>query len=43
MYEARQFTMAEIAASCDVTAMTIYRNIRTSEPKTTVNTNQDHR
>src|SRR5664279_5878117 len=37
MYEARQFTMAEIAASCDVTAMTIYRNIRTSEPKTTVN------
>jgi DNA invertase Pin-like site-specific DNA recombinase len=30
MYDARQFTMAEIAASCGVTPMTIYRNIRTS-------------
>ena len=29
MYDARQFTMAEIAASCDVTPMTICRNIRT--------------
>jgi DNA invertase Pin-like site-specific DNA recombinase len=29
MYDSRQFTMAEIAASCRVTAMTIYRNIRT--------------
>lgn len=28
MYDARQFTMAEIAASCGVTPMTIYRNIR---------------
>lgn len=30
MYDSRQFTMAEIAASCGVTAMTVYRNIRTS-------------
>jgi DNA invertase Pin-like site-specific DNA recombinase len=29
MYDARQFTMAEIAHSCGVTAMTIYRNITT--------------
>ncbi len=29
MYDTRQFTMAEIARSCDVTPMTIYRNIRT--------------
>jgi DNA invertase Pin-like site-specific DNA recombinase len=32
MYDARQFTMAEIAQSCGVTPMTIYRNIRTGEP-----------
>ena len=32
MYDARQFTMAEIAASCGVTPMTIYRHIRTGEP-----------
>lgn len=32
MYDARRFTMAEIAASCAVTPMTIYRNIRTGEP-----------
>jgi DNA invertase Pin-like site-specific DNA recombinase len=32
MYDARQFTMAEIAASCAVTPMTIYRNICTGEP-----------
>jgi DNA invertase Pin-like site-specific DNA recombinase len=32
MYDARQFTMAEIAASCDVTPMTIYRHIRTDKP-----------
>ncbi len=32
MYDARQFTMAEIAASCAVTPMTIYRNIHTGEP-----------
>jgi DNA invertase Pin-like site-specific DNA recombinase len=31
MYDARTFTMAEIAASCRVTPMTIYRNIRTGE------------
>lgn len=29
MYDSKQFTMAEIAASCGVTPMTIYRNIRT--------------
>ncbi|WP_131766834.1 recombinase family protein [Candidatus Protofrankia californiensis] len=28
MYDSRQFTMAEIATSCRVTPMTIYRNIR---------------
>ncbi len=32
MYDARQFTMAEIAASCAVTPMTIYRHIRTNQP-----------
>ncbi len=32
MYNARQFTMAEIAASCGVTPMTIYRHIRTGQP-----------
>ncbi len=32
MYDARQFTMAEIAASCAVTPMTIYRHIRTDRP-----------
>ncbi len=31
MYNARQFTMAEIAQSCDVTPMTIYRNITTDQ------------
>jgi len=31
MYDARQFTMAEIAQSCGVTPMTIYRNITTGE------------
>lgn len=39
MYDARQFTMAEIADSCAVTPMTIYRNIRTGEPATP---SQDH-
>ena len=29
MYDSRQFTMAEIAASCDVTPNTVYRHIRT--------------
>jgi len=29
MYDSRQFTMAEIAASVGVTPMTVYRNIRT--------------
>jgi DNA invertase Pin-like site-specific DNA recombinase len=29
MYDSRQFTMTEIATSCGVTLMTIYRNIRT--------------
>lgn len=30
MYDSKQFTMAEIASSCGVTPMTVYRNIRTS-------------
>jgi DNA invertase Pin-like site-specific DNA recombinase len=34
MYDARQFTMAEIAQSCGVTPMTIYRNIVTSQTAT---------
>ena len=33
MYDSRQFTMAEIAASCSVTPMTIYRHIRTDQPE----------
>ncbi len=33
MYDANKFTMAEIAHSCDVTPMTIYRHIRTSAAK----------
>jgi len=32
MYNARQFTMAEIAQSCGVTPMTIYRHITTGDP-----------
>ncbi|WP_193045347.1 recombinase family protein [Mycolicibacterium baixiangningiae] len=35
MYDSRQFTMAEIAASCSVTPMTIYRHIRTDQPEMT--------
>ena len=31
MYDARQLTMAEIATSCGVTPMTIYRHIRTDK------------
>jgi DNA invertase Pin-like site-specific DNA recombinase len=31
MYDARQFTMAEIATSCGVTPMTIYRHIHTDK------------
>jgi DNA invertase Pin-like site-specific DNA recombinase len=31
MYDSRQFTMAEIASSCAVTPMTVYRNIRTGQ------------
>ncbi len=38
MYDAHQFTMAEIAASCGVTPMTIYRNIRTDSPQRTETT-----
>ncbi|WTY54219.1 recombinase family protein [Micromonospora sp. NBC_01412] len=33
MYDSRTFTMAEIAASCAVTSMTIYRNIRTDSSR----------
>jgi DNA invertase Pin-like site-specific DNA recombinase len=36
MYDSRKFSMAEIAASCAVTPMTIYRNIRTDSPQTSV-------
>ena len=49
MYDARTFTMAEIATSCHVTPMTIYRNIRTGQPagalrpRTRRRTNQDRR
>jgi DNA invertase Pin-like site-specific DNA recombinase len=36
MYDSRRFTMAEIATTCQVTPMTIYRHIRTdSATKTT--------
>ncbi len=31
MYNARQFTMAEIAQSCGVTPMTIYHHITTAD------------
>ncbi|MFI7669656.1 recombinase family protein [Nocardia sp. NPDC049526] len=34
MYDSRSFTMAEIAQSCGVTPMTVYRNIRV-DPRTT--------
>ena len=34
MYDARQFTMAEIANSCTVTPMTIYCHIRTGDTVT---------
>ncbi|BDB42154.1 MULTISPECIES: recombinase family protein [Mycobacterium] len=34
MYDSRQFTMAEIAASCSVSPMTIYRHIRTDQSAT---------
>ena len=33
MYDSRTFTMAEIAESCRVTPMTIYRNIRAHPPE----------
>lgn len=33
MYDSHQFTMAEIATSCSVTPMTIYRHIRTDQPE----------
>ena len=39
MYDSRNFTMAEIAASCgDVTPMTIYRNIRVEHAQKTTTT-----
>jgi hypothetical protein len=34
MYDSKQFTMAEIAASCAVAPMTIYRSIRTDSART---------
>jgi predicted transcriptional regulator len=43
MYDARQFTMAEIATSFGVTPMTIYRHIphgpTTDADRRTINTN----
>jgi hypothetical protein len=33
MYDSRQLTMSEIAASCAVTPTTIYRNIRTDNDR----------
>jgi hypothetical protein len=46
MYDVRRFTMAEIAASCSATPMTIYRNIHTTHraalPTLSVATSQDH-
>jgi DNA invertase Pin-like site-specific DNA recombinase len=35
MYDSRQFTMTEIAQSCAVTPMTIYRHINTRPPNLT--------
>ncbi|MEU7631004.1 hypothetical protein AB0C34_13610 [Nocardia sp. NPDC049220] len=32
MYDSKSFTMAEIAQSCGVTPMTIYRNIHVDTP-----------
>ena len=32
MYDSRQFTMAEIAATCSVTPNTVYRHIRADQP-----------
>jgi DNA invertase Pin-like site-specific DNA recombinase len=36
MYDSRTFTMAEMAASCAVTPMTIYRNIHTDSVRAAV-------
>jgi hypothetical protein len=36
MYDSRTFSMAEIAASCAVTPVTIYRNIRTDSAQVQV-------
>ena len=36
MYDSRQFTMAEIAATCSVTPNTVYRHIRTDQNKATI-------
>jgi len=35
MYDSKRFTMAEMAASCGVTPMTIYRHITTNPPAAT--------
>ncbi|NQU38010.1 MAG: recombinase family protein [Actinobacteria bacterium] len=40
MYDSKRFTMAEIADRFDVTAMTIYRNIRIDQPNDLANTNR---
>ncbi len=43
MYDSRQFTMAEIAASCGVTPMTIYRNIHSDTATRATGTARDTR
>jgi hypothetical protein len=42
MYDSRQFTMAEIAASRAVTPVTIYRNIRTDRAQAVVTLIANH-
>ena len=41
MYDARQFTLAEIATSCGVTPMTIYRHIRTEKAPRSLTVGRD--
>jgi predicted transcriptional regulator len=38
MYDAKTFTMAEIAASVGVTPATVYRHIRTDRPASAAST-----
>ena len=41
MYDSRQFTMAEIAATCAVTPNTVYRHIRTDQTQSSVQSNSE--